>query len=237
MSWTLVTGGARGVGRAICLSLAENGYDVIVHYNTSRKEALEVVACCRKFGVSAEAIQGDFASRTSLDNFIKRYRRRFRATHNLVNNVGNYLVARASETSEDEWYALFQTNLHAPFAISKALLPSLQRHHGSIINIGFSGVNYLRADSHSTAYNVTKSALWMLTRSLAFELAPLGIRVNMVSPGHLENSVDKPLNPRALPMHRLGTLSEVVRVVVFLLQDESGYITGQNIDVAGGVRL
>lgn len=236
MTWTLVTGAAKGIGRAICLSLAERLYPLVVHYNTSEKEAQELVQLLRGRGCQAEAIQGDFSSPIALSDFIGRYRSRFPATKNLVNNVGNYLIASAANTLEEDWYALFQTNLHAPFVLTRALLPSLKSAKGNIINLGFAGAGYRFTNVHCTAYNISKNALWMLTRSLAAELGP-DVRVNMVSLGHIENSVEKTVDLRLVPMRRLGRLDEVARAVTFLLEDASAYITGQNIEVSGGVRL
>jgi NAD(P)-dependent dehydrogenase (short-subunit alcohol dehydrogenase family) len=237
MSWALVTGGAKGLGREICLGLAAHGYDVVVHYRFSQVEAEQVVAHCREHKIAAEMIQGDFSKPALLNDFIQRYQRYFPHTRCLINNVGNYLIAPATKTSQGSWEELFQINLHAPFALINALLPSLKNERGCIVNIGTAGVEYRYANVRSMAYGVTKSALWTLTRGLAAELAPEHVRVNMVSPGHMENSVDKPGDLSTLPMRRLGTLAEVVRVVLFLLADSSDYITGQNIDVAGGLRL
>lgn len=237
MSWALVTGAAKGLGRQICLDLAKRGFDVAIQYRSSQREAEELVVDCRSHGVAAEMIQGDFSSPLLVKDFIERYLKKFPQTKWLINNVGNYLLGPATKTSEENWEELFQTNVHAPFALIKALVPSLKAEKGCIINIGVAGVEYRFPNPRSTAYGVTKSALWTLTRGLAVELAPDHVRVNMVSPGHLENSVDKPADPSVLPMHRLGTLAETARAVLFLLEDSSEYITGQNIDVAGGLRL
>jgi 3-oxoacyl-[acyl-carrier protein] reductase len=137
----------------------------------------------------------------------------------------------------DEWLKLFQTNLHAPFILIKHLVSSLCQHRGHIINIGAAGLGRMRADTYSTAYTLTKQNLWMLTRSLALELAPAGVRVNMVSPGHLETSVNLPTDPLKLPMGRPGYHHEISRLILFLLDPANHYITGQNIEVAGGVSL
>lgn len=237
MGWTLVTGGAKRLGAEICTTLAKQGHDILVHYNTSQKEALEVVAACRKQGVKAACIQGDFTSTASTQHFLNTLLKNYPDIHHLVNNIGNYLVASGLNTSEDDWQTLFQTNFHAPNACIQALLPSLKHAKGSIINIGVSGIDNLRANTHHTAFSITKTSLLLLTKSLARELAPFGIRINMVSPGYLDLSVDIPKDPTTIPMHRLGTSAEVARVVAFLLNKENSYITGQNIEVAGGVGL
>lgn len=237
MNWTLVTGGAKRVGAAICRTLAQEGYDILVHYNTSEDEANQVVNFCRDCGVRAEKIQGDFTTLESTQQFVHTVLEDYSSIKNLINNVGNYLVASALKTPVDEWYTLFQTNLHTPFVLIKALIPSIQISKGSIINIGVPGLDAGRADTYCSVYTTTKLGLLMLTRSLAKELASSGVRVNMVSPGQLDISMDAPRDPSQLPMKRVGTTEEVARVVAFLLDERNSYITGQNIEVAGALRL
>ncbi len=236
-SWTLVTGGAKGLGAAICLALAEKGLPILVHFRNSEQDAKNVTAACRAFGISAESIQGDFSSPDNVTAFILRCRERYPSIGNLVNNAGSYLVKSAAETSMEEWNDIFQTNLHAPFALSRAFLPALRETRGSIVNIGVAGAGRLAADTYSTAYLAAKTGLWMLTKSLAKELAPEQVRVNMVSPGYMENTIDLPSNAKALPMGRPAALGEVARVVAFLADEQSSYITGQNIEISGAVRL
>jgi NAD(P)-dependent dehydrogenase (short-subunit alcohol dehydrogenase family) len=234
LNWTLVTGAAQRLGRSIALELAARGHAIAVHYHTSAREAAEVVKACRAKGVMAEMIQGDFSTPESTAQFIERYLAQFPTTKYLVNNVGNYLLKSASQTSDSEWQEVFQSNLFAPMALMRALLPSLKKEKGSIVNIGFAGAG--GPAEKSTAYSIAKNALWMLTRALALELAPDGVRVNLVSPGHLQETI-VPVDVRTLPMQRLGLPEEVVRAIAFFLDDQNGYITGQNIEVAGGVRL
>lgn len=231
--WTLVTGGAKHLGAALCLSLAERGHSIAVHYNHSREEALEVVAQCQSKGARAEAIQGDFSSVESVKDFMERYLHKFPETEVLINNVGDYLTRSALNTSLEDWIYLFQVNLHTPFMLTQFLSPSLQRNKGQIINIGVSGLHRHLASTYATAYMLTKQSLWGLTASLAREWASQGVRVNMVSPGELDFSIDH----HSIPMQRPAACWEVCRVVNFLLDPESAYITGQNIEVAGGLGL
>ncbi len=231
--WTLVTGGAKRLGSALCLSLAEKGHSVVVHYNKSEKEALEIVASCQAMGRQAAAIQGDFSSVDSTKKFVQRYLEQFPETNTLINNVGEYLIRSALNTSIEEWLYLFQANLNTPFILSQALTPSIIRSQGQMINIGVSGLRGHIANTYASAYMLTKQALWGLTLALARELAPEKVRVNMVSPGELNISVDH----HRLPMNRPAYCWEVCRVVNFLLDPESSYITGQNIEVAGGLGL
>lgn len=231
--WTLVTGGAKGLGAALSLYLAEQGFSLAVHYNHSSQEALEVVAKCKQWGGRAEAIQGDFSSLEGVQDFLSRYQKQFIETAVLINNVGDYLTGSALQTPIDKWISLFQVNLHTPFLLSQVLAPSLIKNKGHIINIGASGLKRNSASTYSTAYTMTKESLWKLTLSLARELAPQGVRVNMVSPGELERSVSR----HPIPMKRPAACREVCRVVNFLLDPASEYLTGQNIEVAGGLGL
>lgn len=235
--WTLVTGGAKGLGAQICKTLSAQGYSVLIHYRKSYEEAVKVRDYCRQQGVSAECIQGDFSSTDDVNQFIDQLKDQFPNIAAIVNNVGNYLISGPLQTSDAEWQALFQVNLHAPISLIRALLPSLIENLGAIVNIGVAGLNHLPSDTYSTAYTTAKLALWATTRAFANELAPFGVRANMVSPGMLENTVDRPKDVNALPMRRLGTLEETARVVAFLLSGENSYINGQNIEVAGGIRL
>jgi NAD(P)-dependent dehydrogenase (short-subunit alcohol dehydrogenase family) len=237
MGWTLVTGGAKRLGAQIAQTLAAMGHNVVIHYNSSQKEAQAVVDACRKYNVKSDLIQGSFSSREETELFVKNYLKQFPDTHYLVNNVGNYVEKPGTQTSLDEWYDLMQTNLDAPFALIKGILPSIIKAQGAIVNMGVVGMEGLRADVHSTAYTISKVGLWMLTRSLAKELASDLVRVNMVSPGYMDISVDLPEDVTNLPMKRAGKPHEVARIVAMLLDKESSYITGQNIEVAGAVRL
>jgi NAD(P)-dependent dehydrogenase (short-subunit alcohol dehydrogenase family) len=233
--WTLVTGGAKRLGAEICRSLAKEGHNILVHYNKSHTEALGVVKDCKNFGVEAECIQGDFSTQETTQQFILEVLKK--DIENLVNNVGEYLVQPPSLTPIDAWSNLYQINFLAPVALIQALIPMLKHHQGSVVNIGVSGLEPMRANTTFTAYLSTKSSLLLATKSLAKEFSPFGIRINMVSPGILDNSKDLPKTPHGIPMGRFGTSQDVARVVAFLFKKENDYITGQNIEVAGGLGL
>lgn len=237
MNWTLVTGAAKGLGAAICLELAKKEYSLIIQYNNNFRIAQDLQKKCLAFTKNVEVVQGNFSTRESLIEFVNKISRDFSQIKNLINNVGNYLVKPPLETSLDEWLALFQTNLHAPFLLSQSCSQSIKERKGSIVNIGVSGLNSFKANIYNSAYFLTKSALLGLTKTLAKELAPHEVTVNMVSPGYLENSVDFPKSLSSLPTGRITTLAEVVEIIIFLLSEKSRHITGQNIEVSGGVGL
>lgn len=237
MKWTLVTGGASGIGAAISEMLALHHFPLIIHYRNREKEAEKLAEKWRQAGERVEIISGDFSTLDSTTSFIQRYLAAFPETAYLVNNVGNYLIQSGSKTPIQEWQAIFQSNLYSPFLLIQGLLPLLKRARGAVVNLGVAGLMGQRGDKYATAYSSAKAALLHLTRSLALELAPEGVRFNMVSPGYVENSVDLPHQGLSLPMGRAATPMEVAEVVFFLLQENRSYITGQNIEVAGGVRL
>lgn len=233
MNWTLVTGAAKGLGSAICVELAKKGYPVVIHYRNSLSEAEEVKQQCLQLGVKAEIIQGDFSSSDSTRQFINEYKMRFQALTNLINNVGNYRVDPFFTTSSTDWEELYQTNVFSPVQLIQEFCPSIILKKGSIINIGVAGIHSVPADTYSLAYTASKMTLWMITKTLAKELKE--VRVNMISPGYLENAVDLPKDLSRLPQGRAVTLKEAAVLVPFLFENPS--ITGQNIEVAGGVRL
>ncbi len=232
-TWTLVTGAAKGLGKEIALTLAEKGHHLIIHYNESEQCALEVVDLCRQKGVQAKAIQGDFSSSVGTQAFISH----LHGIKHLVNNVGHFLIKPGLETPVEAWQQLYQVNFFAPLAMIQGFIESIREHKGTITSIGSVGVGILRADSKYTAYTSSKMSLCMLTKSLAKELAPDLVRVNMVSPGELEHSVSLKENGAMLPMKRAGTCREVADVVAFLIDEKNGYITGQNIEVGGALAL
>lgn len=231
----MITGSAKRLGREIALTLAKEGYSVIIHYNTSQKEAEETAAECRRYS-AAESLQGDLSSKEGVIDFGQRYLEKFPKTQALINNVGNFFMKSLTSTSMEEWTELFMTNLHAPFYLSKLLLPSIKLVKGSIINIGTSGLHSIKAFKETPAYSLTKLSLYGLTTSLAKEVAKDQVCVNMVSPGVLDIAVDLEEHPH-LPMGRAGSPTEVAAMISFLLKKENRYITGQNIEVAGGFAL
>lgn len=231
--WTLITGGARNVGSEMAIHLAEEGHNILVHYNTSEASAQQVVKECRERGVKAEMIQGDFSTKKGVELFIHQLLTRFPDIQVLINNVGNYLYRSALYTDVGEWEEMFQSNLFVPIALIQALIPSIKAHEGSIINMGASGL-FLKANFANTAYFAAKASLLILTKTLAKELAPFGVTVNMVSPGVIESSIQKVAN---VPMGRDAHFRDLTNVIIFLLKESSRYITGQNIEVAGGIGL
>jgi NAD(P)-dependent dehydrogenase (short-subunit alcohol dehydrogenase family) len=235
--WTLVTGGAKRLGAALCHELASCGHNIVIHYRNSKDEAASLAMELKDYGVQSEILQGDFSTQEACLDFIRRYVLRFPQTANLINNVGNYALLPIETTPTDLSYSLFQTNVHAPLMLMQGLISSIRKQKGAIINIGTSAIAQGRADVQSGVYMATKAALWSLTRSFAKECARSGATVNMVSPGQLDISISLPKDTAIFPMGRPGECQEVARVVAFLLKPENHYITAQNIEVSGALGL
>lgn len=233
MGWTLITGASGGLGREIALQLAKVGSSLYIHYNKNSGEAQKVAEACRQRGAEAKAVQGDFSSDESLRLFLEE----IDDISHLVNNVGHFMARPGTETSYFDWKNMYHVNFFAPLSLILGCLDDIVNHRGSIVNIGSVGVGMLRADAKFTAYTASKMSLYFLTKSFAKELAPKGVRVNMVSPGEMENTVYYPRAGGELPMGRKGTLSETAEAVAYFFRPEAGYVTGQNLEVGGGLAL
>ncbi len=231
----LVTGAAKRLGRSLAEDLASRGHRVVVNYRSSEGAAAEVVEGIRRRGGEARALRCDVGSADDVEAMFRSVADVEGRLDVLVNNVGIYSPRSVLDLDPARWDATIAANLSGPFYCCRAAAP-LMVEGGSIVNLGYAGVDALVANPEAADYQVSKTGLLVLTKSLAKALAPRGVRVNMISPGQLANSIDLPDDLKAeIPAGRAGTLEDVVRAVTFLL--ENAYITGQNIDVAGGYRL
>lgn len=234
----LVTGSAKRLGREMALRLAGLGYHTWVHYLTSRREAEATLDAIRKAGGSGSLVKGDMARKADIRAMAKRIGDASGRIDVLVNNVGIYRTGDLIDYRVEDFEATLQANLVGPFHLVQRLLPLFPSEGGSIVNIGYAGLENLTASVHNTAYLASKSGLYVLTKSLAQALGPRLIRVNMVSPGILDNSVELPRRPKdQIPLGRLGTCSDVCDALEFLVGKQASYVTGVNLDVAGGYML
>ena len=232
----LVTGSARGIGRAIVLALARQGFDVAVHYHQSALEAEQTRQEALQHGVRAIRVQADVTRVKEAQGLIEEVAGQLGGLQVLVNNVGNYLKKPIEATTPEEWHAMLDSNLNAPFYLTQAALPYLgQTGYGRVVNIGFAGAQNLLARPEITPYVIAKTGLILYSKALAQRLASKGITVNVVAPGVAENSVSKPVNE--IPMGRLAYLEELARAVLFFVDEQNSYITGQVMEVSGGWNL
>jgi NAD(P)-dependent dehydrogenase (short-subunit alcohol dehydrogenase family) len=235
----LVTGAAKRTGRGLALALARAGADVVVHYGRSRQEAESAVAEITALGRRGFAISADLAVPGQAEALIEASLTQAGRLDLLVNNVGNYPLGDPLGLSPDEFRATLETNLTAPYALIRAALPALLASGmGQVINLGYAGVEHPVANTRAMAYQISKAGLLVLTRSLAQALGPRGVRVNMISPGHIDNSVDLPADIAShVPLGRPARIDDIAGALLFLLSPAGAYITGANIEVAGGYRL
>ncbi len=233
----LITGSAKRLGKHLALSLAQSGCDIVVHHNQNGDEAQSVVAKIESLGRKAWAIQADFLEEGGAEKLAKQAFQKAGPIDILVNNVGNYLRKPVLETTATEWRGILEANLIAPQVLIQAFVAQCPDSGGQILSVGYAGLESIRPHQNATAYQVSKTGLFILTKTYAETLAPKGIRVNMISPGHLDNSVDLPENiPAEIPLGRAGRLSDIEDALHYLL-DFDGYVTGVNLDIAGGYRL
>lgn len=236
-----VTGGSRGIGRAVVRALAAEGYRVGIDYLQAREQALALEGELRAQGREALAVQADVADREAITAAIRRVEAAYGPVSLLVNNAGIAQQRQFQDITEDFWARIFAVNVNGAFHASQAVLPHmLQEKAGCIVNI--SSIWGQRGASCEVAYSCTKAALIGLTRSLAMELAPSGIRVNCVAPGVVHTDMVEVLGAETLrelaeqtPMGRLGTPEDIAGAVVYLAQ--APFVTGQVLTADGGFIL
>lgn len=234
----LVTGSAKRLGRELALRLASTGHFTWVHWQSSRAEAEGVLRDIEAMGGAGALVRGNMESHKQIAAIASRIRSVSGRLDVLVNNVGIYRTGSLDSYKVEDFTATLQTNLVGAFDLIQRTRDLFPEAGGSIVNIGYSGVGSLAGSTHNTAYLISKTGLLVLTKSLAQALGPRGIRVNMVSPGILDNSVELPNRPRDyVPLGRLGRCADVCDAVAYLVSTEASYVTGINLDVAGGYML
>jgi NAD(P)-dependent dehydrogenase (short-subunit alcohol dehydrogenase family) len=234
----LITGGARRLGRASALALAEAGADIAITYVRSVREARETATDIKKLGVRALALRCDVTDEKSVRTALREVRRTFGGLDVLVNNAGNYETVAFESLTLKQWDAIFATNVRGPFLVSKMALPHLRKREGRIINLGSLGG--LRPWANHAHYCSSKAALHMLTKVMAKALAP-DIAVNCVAPGmiDLDEKSDAAFMRRMAtqtPIGRNGQGNDVAAAVLFFANAPQ-FITGQILYVDGGLGL
>jgi len=229
----LVTGAARGIGRALALGLAERGFDVAVHYRSSRAEAREVAAAVRRTGRRAVTVSGDLTDPAQARAAVEAAARGLGGLAVVVNNVGDYLFKPIEDVSPEEWRGVLASNLDTAFFVTQAALPFLLAEGwGRVLFLGYAGAGQLVAKPQITPYFIAKTGVVLYAKALAARLAPHGVTVNVVAPGVAENSVTQPV--REIPMGRVARLDELVEAVGYFVSPAADYVTGQVLEVAGG---
>ena len=239
----LVTGSSRGIGRAIAAQLAREGYAVGINYYERRDKAEELAAQLAREGCRALAVQADVSKRDEVNAMVKTVEDTFGPISVLVNNAGVAGQALFQDVTDEMWDRYFSVNLCGARNTIQAVLPHmLHEKSGCIINI--SSIWGQHGASCEVTYSCTKHALIGLTRSLAMELAPSGIRVNCVAPGVIETDMVKVLGEETLrdlaaetPLGRLGKPEDIAAAVSYLASDKASFVTGQVLAVDGAFVL
>ncbi|MEY8302911.1 3-oxoacyl-[acyl-carrier-protein] reductase [Anaerosalibacter bizertensis] len=239
----LVTGGSRGIGRATAIELSKEGANVIITYNSNEEKAKEVIKEIEKNGVKGLAIKADVSSEEDVKSMMKTIKSQFDSIDVLVNNAGvtkdNLLIRMKSE----DWDKVINTNLKGVYLCTKAVVRGMmKKRHGKIVNIA--SVVGISGNAGQGNYSASKAGVIGFTKSIAKELGSRGINVNGVAPGFVETDMTEVLSEdikeqslKLIPLNRFAKPEDIANVVVFLCSEKANYITGQIINVDGGMLM
>jgi len=237
----LVTGGSRGIGRAVALKLAENGADVAINYAGNTAAAEEVKAAIEKLGRKAMLVQGSVADTDGVQAIVNQVVKELGRLDILINNAGITRDGLLMRMKEADWDAVLETNLKGVFNCSKAVMRTMMKQKsGRIVNMA--SVVGEMGNAGQANYAAAKAGVIGFTKSLAKEVASRGITVNAVAPGFIATDMTKVLTDdqkaemaKTIPLGRAGQPEDVANAVLFLVSDEAAYITGQVLNVDAGM--
>lgn len=240
MNWALVTGGSRGIGRAICTKLASMGYNVLINYKGNKEKAEETLQIVKNAGVLGELIPFDVADRQQVQDVLGKWieNNNDKIIEVLVNNAGIKDDVLLMWMKDEQWDNVLSTSLGGFFNVTKIVVNSMLRQRsGRIINVvSLSGLKGLAGQ---TNYSAAKGGMIAATKALAQEVGKRNITVNAVAPGFIKTDMTAEINEsemkQLIPVNRFGTPEEVAHVVGFLATKDAAYITGQVISVNGGL--
>lgn len=240
MRYALVTGGSRGIGRAVCVKLVSLDLKILINYKSNEKEALETLALVKHAGGSGELMQFDVSDPSQVELSINTWHEQHKDEYIevLVNNAGIRKDVLLMWMEDDQWHDVVNTNLNGFFYLTRALVKNmLVKKYGRIINIvSLSGLKGLPGQVN---YSAAKAAVIGATKALAQEIGKKNVTVNAVAPGFIKSDMTKDLNENELksmiPLNRFGLPEEVAELVCFLASEKSSYITGEIISINGGL--
>ncbi|MBI3457113.1 MAG: SDR family oxidoreductase [Candidatus Rokubacteria bacterium] len=235
----LITGGARGIGRAIGLDLARAGWSVAFCYRTSAEAAAETRAALEAAGVRALAVRADVSDPAVAEGLVREVEGTWGRVDALVNCAGPYHRVELLQETPAGWRDMFENNLHPVFYLSRAAAPGMiARKWGRILAFGMATADQLTAQPNVTAHYIAKAGILVLVRSLARVLAPHGVTVNAISPGFIDSGSAPKAELEAMrariPAGYVGGVEDAVAAARFLLSEEARYVTGTNIHLSGG---
>lgn len=237
----IVTGAAKGIGKAIALKLAEEGFNIVLNYRSSEDKAIETEKEIREKNVEVIRVQGDITNVDEVTNLVNKAKETFGKIDVMVNNAGITKDNLILRMKEEEFDSVINTNLKGVFNCLKAITPVMVKQKcGKIINI--SSVVGVSGNAGQVNYAASKAGVIGMTKSLAKEIGSRGITVNAVAPGFIQTDMTSVLNDKLketvkneIPLKKLGTPEDVANVVSFLASEKADYVTGQVIHVDGGM--
>lgn len=230
----LITGGSRGIGREIAITLAQKGYLVIANYNKSEEQAKKL----KQENANIEIFKADVSKREEVHKMVEEVITRYHKIDVLINNAGISESKMFTDVTDEDWNKIINNDLYSAFCTTQEVITSMiNRKEGCIINI--SSIWGLVGSSCETIYSIAKAGIDAMTKSLAKEMGPSNIRVNSIAPGIIDTDMNKCYNQREIedikekiPLEKIGKTSDIAKCVNWLIEDE--YTTGQVISINGG---
>jgi len=235
----LITGGAKGIGKAVALDLAGQGWSVAVCYRTSEREAEDTRDAIERQGVRGLAVRADVSDPQAAEGLVRRVEGEWGRIDALINGAGPYHRVGLLDETVEGWRSMFANNLDPVFYLARAVAPGMKaRQWGRIVSFAMANADQHVAQPFVTAHYIAKAGVLIVTRSLAKLLAPHGITVNTVSPGFIASG-SAPVSELAsmiknIPAGYIGSVQDAVSAVRFLISEDARYVTGANIHLSGG---
>ena len=235
----LITGGAKGIGRAVAFDLATRGWRIAICYRTSEADAKATAAAIEKRGGHALAVQCDVSIPDAAYGLVKQVEEKWGGLDILINGAGPYHRVNLFDETIAGWREMFDGNLHPIFYLAQAAAPGMKtRRYGRIITFSMANADQMEAQPDVTAHYIAKAGVLILTRTLAKLLAPHGITVNAISPGFIDSGSAPPGElasvVKRIPAGYVGTVEDTVGAVRYLLSEDARYVNGANIQISGG---
>lgn len=235
----IITGGARGIGRATGIDLAGRGWDVALCYRTSEDDAATAAQAMTEAGAQAHTVRCDVSDPEAVESFVKDTRARFGRIDAVINCAGPYHRAKLLQESPEGWRSMFTNNLDPVFFTARYAAPHMiEQGWGRIVSFAMASADRVQANTAVTAHFIAKMGVLALSRALARELGAHGVTVNCVSPGFVDSksAPEEELTSMAkkIPAGKVGTVDDCVAAVRYFLSDEASYVSGANLVVSGG---